>query len=420
MPKYHYEVIDVEGAVRQGEVEEENPEVLADSLQKKGLIVISINRYGETVKTKGGLAAYFEEMSNKMLLQGGVKLDTLMQFTTQLASMVGAGLHLLRTLSSLAEDMDNKAFKLMLTRIRDDVEQGEAFSSALAEFPKVFGGIYVNLVKAAEATGEMDVILNQLAVYLDKTITLRRKVKGAMTYPVVVLAFALIAVVVIMIKIVPIFEDTYTKLGADLPAATKSLIGISNIIRHYFFFSVTGVVGVIFILWRLFNTEKGKYVWDGMILKFPIFGPLMKKAILTRFLRTLSILLQSGVSVLEGFRLAGQASGNKVIERAAYHCMEDVRDGRPINESMAKTKIFPDIVIRMVASGEEAGTMPDMLQKVTVYFEQQVETAVDSLSSLIEPILIVFLGILIGSVVVAIFLPIFNLGGAIKGASKKG
>jgi type IV pilus assembly protein PilC len=416
MPRYHYEVVDAEGSLIHGEMEEDSPERLADSLQKKGLIVVSINRFGEKAITRSGLRAMFEAWNQKMILGNGkVKLSVLLHFTTQMASMVGAGLHLLRTLNSLAADTTDKRFKIMLQKIKDDVGGGETFSSALARYPKSFGDIYVNLIKAAEATGDMDVILEQLSVYLEKTMTLHRKVKGALTYPVVILCFALVAILILVVKIVPVFEKTFEKLGANLPAPTQILISFSNLVRNYFFFSACFVGGVVFILWKFFNTQRGRYLWDKLIIKVPVFGDLIWKSVLTRFMRTLSILLSSGISVLEAFRLAGRASAHKVLEKSAYQCMDAIRDGKPIGEAMEQTRIFPEIMLRMVTTGEEAGTLPEMLEKVTAYFEQQVETTVDALSSLIEPILIVFLGVIIGAIIVAIFMPIFKLGEAVKG-----
>ncbi len=417
MPRYHYEVIDTDGGLRRGEMEEETPERLADALQKKGLIVVSINRYGGVEAGQiSGIKAFFDNLNNKLVLGSGkVKLSFVLQFTTQMASMVGAGLHLLRTLTSLTEDMTDKRFKIMLQNIKTQVEGGETFSSALAMYPKTFGDIYVNLVKAAEATGEMDTILNQLAIYLEKTMTLRRKVKGALTYPICILVFALIAILVLVLKIVPIFEATFNKLGADLPLPTQILIDGTNFIRDYFFFAGCALAGIIFVLVKFFSTQRGRYIWDKMIVKFPVFGPLIWKTVLTRFMQTLSILLSSGVSVLEALRLAGKASAHKVLEKSAYQCIDSIRDGSGISEALEATGVFPDIVLRMVSTGEEAGTLPAMLDKVTQYFEQQVETTVDALSSLIEPLLIVFLGTIIGAIIVSIFLPIFRMGDAIKG-----
>jgi type IV pilus assembly protein PilC len=185
-------------------------------------------------------------------------------------------------------------------------------------------------------------------------------------------------------------------------------------VRNYFLFSISLVIGIVFVMWKFFHTPRGKYLWDKLIIKIPVFGPLIWKSVLTRFMRTLSILLSSGVSVLEAFRLAGKASAHKVLEKSAYQCMDAIRDGKPIGEAMEQTKIFPEILLRMVSTGEEAGTLPDMLEKVTKYFEQQVETTVDSLSSLIEPILIVFLGVIVGAIIISIFMPIFKLGDAVK------
>ncbi len=417
MPRFQYEVIDQDGSLRHGEMDGDDPERLADSLQKKGFIVVSVDRFGDAVAEKSGIGAWFEELNNKMILGSGkVKLNLLLQFTTQMASMVGAGLHLLRTLTSLANDMSDKRFKIILDNIKSDVEGGESFSSALAKYPNTFGDIYVNLVKAAEATGDMDIILNQLAIYLEKTMTLRRKVKGALTYPVVILIFAMIAILVLVLKIVPIFEKTFAKLGAELPAPTRILIDGTNFVREYFFLVFCVLAGVIFGLNRFFKTQRGQYIFDKLIIKLPVFGPLIWKTVLTRFMQTLSILLSSGVSVIEALRLAGKASAHKVLEKSAYNCMDEIRDGKAISDAMANTKIFPEIVLRMVSTGEEAGTLPDMLNKVTVYFEQQVEITVDALSTLIEPLLIVFLGTIIGAIIISIFLPIFSMGDAIKGS----
>ncbi|MBI5788978.1 MAG: type II secretion system F family protein [Candidatus Schekmanbacteria bacterium] len=437
MPRYHYEVINAEGIPQEGDLDGVNPETLADSLQKRGFVVLSINaaKGGAAAAAKGfslgasaarpavsdvtGKKQNFWEKLNDPGTKGGVKLATLLLFTSQLSSMTGAGLHLLKSLTSLSEDSADRRFQRILQNVRKDVEGGESFSNALARYPKVFSTVYVNLVRAAEATGDLDVILSQLAIYLDKTLTLRRKVKGAMTYPCVILGFATIAILILIAKIVPSFQETFSKLGADLPAATKTLIAISDILRNYLFVLIMAVAGIGFAFWSFIKTKKGAYLLDSLIIKIPIFGPLIWKSILTRFLRTLSILLESGVTVLEAFNLAGQAAGNLYLEKAAKECVVDIRDGRTIHESLETRKIFPAMIIRMVASGEEAGTLPEMLNKVTHYYEQQVETAVDSLSSLIEPILIVVLGTVVGAIIISIFLPIFKLGDAVKGGGKK-
>ncbi len=441
MPYFHYEVLNAEGNSQQGEMEGPSAEALADSLQKRGLVVLSIaaankpkeakakskskskpkrTRGPNEVITTDNATTLWERL-NAVSVHGSVNLNVILLFTSQLSSMIGAGLHLLKSLNSLSEDSSDKRFQAIINEVRKDVEGGEAFSAALAKYPKVFGTIYVNLVKAAEATGDLDVILNQLAEYLEKTLNLRRKVKGAMTYPVCILAFAGVAILILIAKIVPSFQQTFAKLGADLPAPTQFLIMVSDIIRNYFF-SVIFVAGAIggTLYYILFKTVKGRFFWDSVIIKMPVFGPLIWKSTLTRFLSTLSILLDSGVTVLEAFSLAGQASGNLMLEKAAMDCIEDIKDGKTINGAMGDCGIFPNMVLRMISSGEEAGTLPEMLRKVAVYFEQQVDTAVDSLSALIEPLLIVFLGTVVGFIVVAIFLPIFKLGEAVKGVGKKG
>ncbi len=346
---------------------------------------------------------------------GKVKMSNLLLFTSQLSSMVGAGLHLLNILSSLANDTADKALKKILVQVRDEVEEGESLSTALAKHPKAFSDIYVNLTKAAEATGNLDVILSQLATYLEKTIGLRRKIKSAMAYPVVVLCIAIVAVAGILTYIVPEFEKTYASFDAALPAPTVMMITLSHMLRNYFLTTMTGVVVFFAILIRIIKTERGRYIFDGITIKVPAFGPLILKSVLTRFLSTLSILLQSGVNVLDSLNLAAKTCGNKVIEKAVLLSIEEIRNGMNINEALAMTKKFPEMVLRMISSGEEAGTLPAMLKSTSEFYEQQVETTVDGLSSIIEPFLMLFLGVLIGGVVIAVFLPIFSLGDALKG-----
>jgi type IV pilus assembly protein PilC len=448
MPAFQYEIINAEGDVQKGIFEAADPQSLADRFHKQGITVISIapsNDKPGAEASSGGrskkkvsrssakpsakpepkgkpekgkpdedLPWYKKELS--MFGSGGVKLNNLLLFTSQLSSMVGAGLHLLNILSSLAKDTADKTLKRILAQVAGDVEEGESLSNALEKHPKAFSEIYVNLTKAAEATGNLDIVLAQLATYLEKTIGIRRKVKSAMTYPVVVLCIAAIAVMIILMKIVPEFERTYATLNAKLPGPTLMMIKVSQILREYFFLSMLGGGIFFFILYRLINTERGRYIFDGIIIKIPGFGPLLLKSVLTRFLSTLAILLQSGVNVLEALEIASRTAGNKVVEGAIMSSMEEIRNGMSINEALAMTNRFPEMVLRMISSGEEAGTLPTMLKSTADFYEQQVETAVEGLSSIIEPILMLFLGVVIGSVVVAVFLPIFNLGEAVKGS----
>ena len=440
MPSFQYEIINSEGTLQTGVFDAANSQALADKFHKEGLTVISIapskksagaeapaakpkkkKSAGPAAKPAAKPATKEEEnlpwYKKELPLPGAgkVKLDNLLLFTGQLSSMVGAGLHLLNILSSLAQDTADATLKKALIQVKNEVEEGESFSNALGKHPKIFSDIYVNLTRAAEATGNLDVILAQLATYLEKTIGLRRKVKSAMTYPVVVLCIAAIAIMAILMKIVPEFESTYASLNAKLPVPTVLMINISHLLRDYFFTTMTGAAIFFFILYRLINTEKGRYIFDGFIIKIPAFGTLILKSILARFLSTLAILLQSGVNVLEALELAAKTSGNKVIERAVMDSIEEIRNGMNINEALALTKRFPEMVLRMISCGEEAGTMPTMLQSTAKFYEQQVETIVEGLSSIIEPIMVLFLGVAIGSVVVAVFLPIFNLADAVKG-----
>lgn len=431
MPRFYYEIINAKGDLQEGTLDAPNSQALADKFHQQGATVISIAPTGGKEGAKKPSANLKKEKTSSagnksktaipwykgnlsLTGTGSVKLADLLLFTSQLSSMVGAGLHLLNILNSLAQDTKDRALKAILGAVKNDVEEGESLSTAMAKHPKAFTGIYISLVRAAEATGNLDIILEQLAIYLEKTIGLRRKVKSAMTYPGVVLTIAMLAVIGILVKIVPQFERTYNSLNAELPAPTLLMISISHLLIDYFFLSMVALGVFLFILNRLINTKHGRIIFDTILIKIPGFGPLIFKSIITRFLRTLSILLESGVNVLEALELAAETSGNKVIERAVLKCIDEIREGKGISEAFIKTKVFPDMVIRMISAGEEAGTLPEMLMKVTVYYEQQVETAVEGLSSIIEPLLMVFLGVVIGSVVVAVFLPIFNLGEAVK------
>ena len=414
MPRYIYEAVNTEGKSIEGIGEEVSGLALAYKLQERGLVVVSIAEEEKvSEKKKGGLIPRFLQYI-KTHGGGRVKTDLLLLFSGQLASMIGAGLHLVRSLASLAIEMEDKRFKAIIEKVKEDVKGGASFSEALAKHPKVFSYLYVNLVNAGEMGGELDVVLNQLTIYLEKSYNLRRKVKGAITYPLVILSFAILAVLFMIWKIVPIFQNLYQRTGAELPLPTRLLIAVSSGLQEHLLLAFLALAGLC-LLGRIFiHTDKGRLLFDRSKLKIPVFGPLIRKAILARFTRTLGILVGSGVKILIALELVGKVSGNKVVEKATYESMNLVESGKSISEALRQSGVFPEMIVQMTATGEEAGTLSMMLGKVADYYEQQVEATVANLSSLIEPVLIIFLGGIVGSMIVAMFLPIFKLGQAMS------
>jgi type IV pilus assembly protein PilC len=339
-------------------------------------------------------------------------------FTGQLAAMLAGGLHLVRILSSLATETTNKVFKKVLEQVRDDITAGASFADSLGQHPHVFDRLYVAVVRAGELSGSLPLVLDTLTVHLEKSANLRRKVRGAVAYPVVILTVAILIVFVMVVKIVPIFESVYARANAVLPAPTRLLVAISSAVRDYtllvallLFLAVAGV-------YMLLQTDKGRRFFDHVKLRFPLFGPLIRKAILARVCRTLSVLLNAGIPLIEAMDTVSKVAGNKVIEEALTSATRRMRDGGTIAETLRTTGQFPGMVTQLVATGEESGTLPAMLGRAALYYEQQVDNTVATLSTLIEPIMIVIMGAIAGGIIFALYLPIFSLGQALRGGFK--
>jgi type IV pilus assembly protein PilC len=414
MPRFLYEAADINSHVVKGTAEVDDPTMLAERLQDKGLFVLSISEEREKFENIGFLGPVFDYVNRIKHTMDRVRPDLIVLFNSQLSVMSGSGLRLVKSLSSLAADTENRKFKKILEDIKQDVEQGASFSEALSRYNNVFGPLYIHLVKAGEASGELDVILSQLATYLEKTTTLRRKVKGALIYPAIIVSFAILAVFVLMWKVVPIFTRFYDRAGAPLPWPTHLLTIMSNAIKEYFFLFPLIIGGIGFAFWAAGRTTKGRWIIDNLKLKIPVFGLLIRKVIIARFSRTLAVLVGSGVSILEALSLVAKASGNKVMEEATEECIIRIENGASLSEALGNTGVFPEMVRRMVATGEESGNLATMLRKVADYYEQQVETAVNTLSSSIEPLLILFVGGVVGFIIIAMFYPIFKLGQTIR------
>ena len=338
-----------------------------------------------------------------------IKSDDLILFSRQLATMVNAGLPLVQGLDTLADQMENPSLKTLIRKLEDDVEGGESFSQALLKHQKVFSEFYVSMIRAGEESGTLDEILNRLATYLENSAKLARKVKSALVYPAVVTVMSILIVMVLILKVVPTFKNIFDAFGGTLPLPTRVLIGTSEILKDYFLI-VAGILAVAFFLLRKYvRTEKGRLQFDGLKLRIIIFGSLMKKVALAKFARTLCTLIKSSVPILKALEIVGATSGNKVLEKTLSSVGIGVKEGKTIAEPLSKSRFFPAMVVKMISVGEKTGALEDMLTKIADFYESEVDAAVDGLTSVIEPVLICFLGIIIGGIVIAMFLPILKM-----------
>jgi type IV pilus assembly protein PilC len=323
--------------------------------------------------------------------------------------MIDAGLPLVQCLDILGGQQENAAFKKVILQIKGDVESGSTFSDALGKHPKVFDRLFVNLVAAGEVGGILDTILARLAAYLEKNDKLRRKVKGALTYPAAVTVIAIAVVVVMLTKVIPVFEKMFKDFGGTLPAPTQMVIHISHWLQSYILYLIIGVGVVAYALKRYYGTTQGRAVLDSLFLKSPIFGSLLKKVAVARFSRTLSTMLSSGVPILDALEIVARTAGNVVVEKEILNTKSSIAEGKTIAEPLMGSKVFPGMVVQMISVGEQTGAMDAMLGKIADFYDDEVDTAVDALTSLLEPLLMVGLGGTIGSLLVAMYLPIFKI-----------
>ncbi len=341
---------------------------------------------------------------------GGVKDKDLVVFTRQFATMIDAGLPLVQALEILSSQVENKVLAKNLVDIKNDVESGSTFADALRKHPKTFSDLYTNMVAAGESGGILDTILNRLAAYIEKTMKLKKQVKGAMIYPAVVTSVAVIVIAVIMIFVVPTFSQMFSQLGGTLPLPTQIILGISNFIAGIGGLLVIAVIVTIIVaVIQIRKTEGGKRATDALLLKLPIFGILLKKVSVAKFTRTLGTLISSGVPILDGLEITAKTAGNKVIEYAVMDVRQAVSEGKTVAEPLMKGKVFPPMVTHMIAVGESTGALDAMLSKIADFYDDEVDNAVANLTAMMEPMLMVFLGGAVGFIVVAMYLPIFRL-----------
>ncbi len=382
-----------------GEVVADNKAAVVAQLRRKGLTVISLEEKRAALDLKA-------------MLEGSkrIKARDKAVFARQFATMINSGLAVLRALYVLEEQTENPRLKKIIGSVREDVEAGMPLSDAMERYPAAFDRLYVAMVRAGEAGGVLDQTLNRLATQLEKDDSLRRSIKSAMAYPILIAAFAILVMLGMLIFIIPIFADMYADLGGELPGLTRLMMDVSNLLKHYWFIIFPLIALVVWGLVRLKNTDKGRSVWDRIKLKLPMkLGPVVQKIALARFSRTLATLVSSGVPILQSIEITGKTSGNTVLEESMVDVKESVRSGESIAKPLSRVPVFPPMVTHMISIGEETGALDAMLNKIADFYEDEVDAAVKSLTSIIEPIMMLFVGGLVGLIVISMYLPMFNM-----------
>ena len=401
MPIYKWEGKTAKGAVKKGEMEAPGEAAIRIHLRQQNIIPTKISSKGKEIRI------------SLPFLKQKVNQRSVAVFTRQLATMIDAGLPLVQSLEILSSQQDNKLFKNVIRQIKEDVEGGSTFAGALTKHPSAFNELYTNLVVAGEEGGILDNILNRLASYIEKAEALKKKVKSALVYPSTIIGVAVIVVMILMIFVIPVFESMFKSAGQSLPLPTLIVLTISKMIKKYVLIFIPAFVLLIYLFKKYYQTQKGRAVVDSLLLKLPVFGPLLKKIAVARFSRTLGTLVSSGVPILDGLTIVSRTSGNRTIETAILSARASIREGETIAEPLGRSGIFPPMVIQMIAVGESTGALDSMLSKIAEFYEEEVDVAVANLTSLLEPLLMIFLGVVIGGVVIAMYLPIFNMANAI-------
>ena len=402
MPVFTYKGTNRSGATVSGEMNANNKAELQQLLRRQQITPTRMSEKGKEF--------------NLPTFGGGVNAKELAIFTRQFSVMSDAGLPLVQCLEILATQQENKMFQKVLTGTRTAVEGGSTLSAAMKQYPKVFDPLYTNMVEAGETGGILDTILQRLSSYIEKNVKLQRAVKSALVYPVGVLSIAAGVITLLLWKVVPIFATLFAGLGVDLPLPTKIVIALSHFVGSIFGFLIfVGIIAGIFGIKVWYGTPGGRMVIDTIILKLPVLGILMRKIAVARFTRTLGTLISSGVPILEGLDITARTSGNAVIEKALTQVRKSLEEGKSLTEPLKESEVFPGMVTQMIAVGEQTGAMDAMLQKIADFYEEEVDAAVKDLLTALEPIMIVFLGLVVGGVVISMYLPLFSLIGKLSG-----
>jgi type IV pilus assembly protein PilC len=400
MPTFSYSARNLTGTLQQGEIELPTREEVVGFLRKQKLIPVKI----EEKKTS---------LDINLAFGTGIKTRDIVIFTRQFATMINSGLPLVQSLDILAKQTENKPFQKVIAQVQHDVESGNTLADALRQHPKVFTDLYVNMVAAGEVGGILDVILLRLATFLEKNDALARKIKGAMVYPAVIFTVAIGAVATLLIVVIPTFQQMFEGAGVPLPGPTRMVIFLSESLQAYWLFIAIGIAAVVFALRYTYKTSGGELAIDSLLLKAPIFGDLLRKTAVARFTRTLGTLVASGVSILEGLEITARTAGNRVIHDAVMESRASIAGGETISEPLKRAQVFPPMVVQMINVGEQTGGLDEMLTKIADFYDEEVDQAVEALLSAMEPIMIVFLGGIVGGMIVAMYLPIFDMISAV-------
>ena len=403
MAKFVWEGKTRAGRTLSGEIEAPNEAFVLAQLRRQQVVPVK-------VKPKSG-----DLWIRMPWVRGKVSQKELAIFTRQFATMIDAGLPLVQCLDILGLQLENQAFKKIILKVKEDVESGSTFADALAKHPRTFDELFVNLVQAGETGGILDTILSRLAAYIEKAMKLAKKVKGAMVYPSTILAVALVVTVVLLVYVIPIFGKMFEDFGQALPAPTQAVLAISALTRKYFLVAIVFVAALVFAIRWYHGTETGHRNIDRILLKVPVLGGVLQKIAVARFSRTLGTMVSSGVPILESMDIVAKSAGNKIIEEAILKARMSISEGKTIAEPLAESKVFPTMVTQMVSVGEATGALDTMLNKIADFYDDEVDSSVEALTSLLEPMLMIFLGVVIGGLVVAMYLPIFKLAGVVGG-----
>ena len=398
MPTFTYTARAVNGELKTATIDAPSREEVVAQLRRQRMSVVKVD----------------EESAKKSKTKGSIKMRDIVIFTRQFSTMINAGLPLVQALDILAKQTENKVLAEVTRAVVFDVESGHTVADALAKHPNAFSDLYVNMVAAGEAGGILDTILMRLATFMEKNDALIRKVKGAMIYPGVIMSVAVIAICVLLIFVIPVFESMFGSVGLALPLPTRIVIALSRFLKGYWYLIAGGIGGTFFMFKRYYATSNGKLQIDKAMLKVPVLGDVLRKSAVSRFTRTLGTLISSGVSILDGLEITAKTAGNRVIQDAIMASRASIAGGDTIAAPLQKSAVFPPMVISMIAVGEQTGGLDEMLSKIADFYDEEVDAAVSGLLSLLEPIMIVFLGVVVGGMVVAMYLPIFDMINAVQ------
>jgi len=403
MPVYNWEGVNRQGAIVKGTNEAVSEVAIREMLKKQHVRIKYISEKPKDI------------FAGIKLFQPKVSTKDLILFTRQFSTMIDSGLPLIQGLEILASQEENPTFKQIITKIKSDVEGGGTFAAALGKHPVVFDNLYVNLVAAGELGGVLDTILQRLATHIEKNAKLVGKVKSAMVYPSVIGVVAIVVILVLLIFVIPVFAEMFSSFGGQLPGLTQGVVDMSNFLRSYWWAIFTGVGLVVFAFKKWKSTDRGEYIFDKFILKTPVLGDLLRKVAVAQFTRTMGTMLSSGVPILDGLDIVAKTSGNRIVEEAIFATKTSISEGKTIAEPLMKSGVFPAMVCQMVSVGEQTGALDSMLSKIADFYEEEVDQAVDTLTSMIEPIMMIFLGGTVGTMLAAMYLPIFKIAGAVEG-----